>query len=162
MASHKAKGILSKSTEEKIPLLNTDKRVALPIGLRKKATHQTRFDLSNLFVKSPAEETDNTPTCQECQPDQGLLQIHDKNSRTYRKMKEETHSPSVQTDRFTASDSDFDEAFKKKYGEIQMNKRKQKQKEEMEAFNSKKEDSVQKKEDLCFHGPGYGSTLFNL
>ena len=190
MASHKAKGILSKSTEEKIPLLNTDKRVALSIGFKKKATHQTRFDLSNLFVKSPAEETANTPTCQECQPDQGLLQIHDKNSRTYRKMKEETHSPSVQNDRLPTRDSEFDEVFKKKYGEVQVNRRKQKQKEEMEAFNSKqddfvskkedfvskkedfvskkedfvskKEDSVQKKEDLSFYGPGYGSTLFNL
>ena len=70
-------------------------------------------------------------------------------------MKEEAYSPSVQTDRLQARDSEFDEAFKKKYSEIQMNKRKQKQKEEMEAFNSKKED-------LSFHGPGYGSTLFNL
>ena len=393
MASHKAKGILSKSTAEKIPLLNTvsrkiiemsnelpgldvldfnisktDKRVTLSIGFKKEATHQTRFDLSNLFVKSPAEETDNTPTCQECQPDQGLLQIHDKNcpcstniatlnkdeqqlkmpmtnrpefadkqksaydsnspglnrmeseivniitgicdttihtpgrdsdnsddeeenvpnwfsdflnkdmdkmdadyfqhllgqkeahpdnpathrrfnnfvqenfkntggygASNYRefipgqpwmskeqKDHEDLHrildevetsisvlkhktaalhigydlidqavargndrnlaqnireaiddhdkknskkyrnfSPAVQTDRIHARDSEFDEAFKKKFAEMQKNRRTQKQKEDMEEYNSKKEDNVQKHEDLSFHGP-YGSTLFNL
>ena len=70
MASQKAKGILSKSIAEKIPLLytvsrkiidmsnellelevldfnisKTDKRVTLSIGYKKETTNQTRFDL---------------------------------------------------------------------------------------------------------------------
>ena len=76
-------------------------------------------------------------------------------------MKEETYSPSDHThDRLQAGESEFDEAFRKRYGETQMNKRRKRQQDRMEAFNSKREDY--KKEDLSFHGPGYGSSLFNL
>ena len=103
MASQTTKGILSKSIAEKIPLLNTvsrkiidmsnelpgldvldftisknDHRVTLSIGYKKEKQQQTRFDLSDLFVKSPAK-TDNMPTYQESQPGQGLVQVHDKN-----------------------------------------------------------------------------------
>ena len=394
MASQKAQGILSKSIAEKLPLLNTvsrkiidmsnelpgldvldftisktDQRVTLSIGYKKEKPHQTRFDLSNLFVKSPVAETDNTPTCQESQPSQGLVQVHDRNcpcstnmatlykdeqevkmpmsnrpefadrqkshhvrnspgikrmeseivnvitgncdtalytpgrdsdssddeeedvpnwfsdflnkdmdkmdadyfqhllgqKETYpdnpathrrfnnfvqenskntggyeaskyrefipgqpwmskeQKDHEDLHrildevetsisilkhktaalhigydlidqavargndrnlaqnikeaiydhdkknsklyrnfSPSAQTDRIHARDAAFNEAIKKQYDEIQMSRRTQKQKEEEEEYNSKKEDNVQKHEDLSFHGPGYGSTLFNL
>ena len=103
MASQTTKGILSKSIAEKIPLLNTvsrkiidmanelpgldvldftisktDQRITLSIGYKKEKPHQTKFDLSDLFVESPRARTNIMPTCQESQPHQGLVQVHDR------------------------------------------------------------------------------------
>ena len=76
-----------------------------------------------------------------------------------RRQKDSLKTQSVQDDQMKETDTILEEAFKKIYGDIQINKRKQKYEEKKEEFDSKKEAFNNKTENLKDIG-SYGSTLF--
>ena len=58
----------------------TSKRVTLSIGYKQEFKPQQKFDLSNIFVHDPVGPQHNIAKHQDFQPDQGLLNIHHKDS----------------------------------------------------------------------------------